>query len=386
MERVREAIGLDRGRRREQALRRHLAAVEGLARPVVGVAAAEEVAVDPLEGQQRAPGPRPARGPSVPLALRCVRVRPAPSPPTSRSGARRARGSRRSCACGAILGQTKRSTLGTTRRPAARPAGRPARHARPGPPGRGSGRPPPRPAPRPEPGTTGHRRRDGGRAPRRQVAAPRREVPEVAPHDGRVDVVVVEAPGHGRRRSAPRLGGSSSASAGPLVKTPSDGAASRGTHGSDERRRARARSAGACAPRCSRARRCRRSRGSAPAARRSGTRPSTARCRSSPGSRPGRARRSGCPPPASAAPRLRRPRLAATTGVYDSRSGSCWELSPDAEVVDRDEDPAPLRVPVRLGAAGRARADPRCSSPASSRRPAWRSRRRGPAGDLVGRR
>ena len=53
VERVRETIRLDGGRRGEQALGRHLPSVQGLARPEVGVAAAEQVAVDPLEVQQR---------------------------------------------------------------------------------------------------------------------------------------------------------------------------------------------------------------------------------------------------------------------------------------------------------------------------------------------
>jgi hypothetical protein len=43
---------LNRGRRRHQALGRHLPAVEGLARSEVGVAGPEQVAVDALERQQ----------------------------------------------------------------------------------------------------------------------------------------------------------------------------------------------------------------------------------------------------------------------------------------------------------------------------------------------
>ena len=52
VQRVRETHRLDGGRGGEQALRRHLPAVQGLARPVVGVPAVEEIAVEPLEGQQ----------------------------------------------------------------------------------------------------------------------------------------------------------------------------------------------------------------------------------------------------------------------------------------------------------------------------------------------
>ncbi len=52
VQRVREPVRLDGGRGGQQALGRHLPAVEGLARPVVGVAPPEEVAVDPLERQQ----------------------------------------------------------------------------------------------------------------------------------------------------------------------------------------------------------------------------------------------------------------------------------------------------------------------------------------------
>ncbi len=52
MQRVREAVRFHSGRRGEETLRRHLPAVEVLTRPVVGVATAEQVTVDPLEGQQ----------------------------------------------------------------------------------------------------------------------------------------------------------------------------------------------------------------------------------------------------------------------------------------------------------------------------------------------
>ena len=53
VEGVGQPAGFDRGRGGEQALCRHLAPEEGAARPVVGVPAAEEVLVDPLECQER---------------------------------------------------------------------------------------------------------------------------------------------------------------------------------------------------------------------------------------------------------------------------------------------------------------------------------------------
>ena len=57
VERVGEAVGLHGGGRGEQALRRHLPAVE-VARPVVGVAPTEQVTVDPLQGRRERSRPR----------------------------------------------------------------------------------------------------------------------------------------------------------------------------------------------------------------------------------------------------------------------------------------------------------------------------------------
>ena len=53
VEGVREPSCLDGGRGGEQALRRHLPAEEGAAWPVVGVAATEEVLVDPFQSEER---------------------------------------------------------------------------------------------------------------------------------------------------------------------------------------------------------------------------------------------------------------------------------------------------------------------------------------------
>ena len=53
VKRVWQPAGLDGGGGREQTLGRHLAAVEGPARAVVGVAAAEQILVDPFQREQR---------------------------------------------------------------------------------------------------------------------------------------------------------------------------------------------------------------------------------------------------------------------------------------------------------------------------------------------
>ncbi len=220
VQRVGEAALLDRGRRRDRgtapppARRRASGAAE------VGVAPAEEVAVDPLERRAATSGRWPARGPS-PVRRRATHA-PVPTPPTSRYGSRTTPASPQSCACAPCAGRRRSPRSPPTRRPAARPADRPARRARPRRRAPGSAPPPPRPACRPgDMHHSGDRQRHRGRAPRRQRAAPGRVVVEVPPHDVGVDVVVVEAPRQRRDVAGASLGVPSSASAGALVTTPS---------------------------------------------------------------------------------------------------------------------------------------------------------------------
>ena len=199
VERVGKAVGLHGGRRGEQTLRRHLPAVEGLAWSVVGVATAEEVTVDPLEGQQgrevfgavevhhprRRPHPLRPRLDAPPEEL----ARPGEVVHVSHS-----RADEEVHAPGRLVrprlpsrihqhiafAQAHEDGAADRRRLGQRPAGREAPH--------------------------GDRRRHGGRCPRRQVATPGGEVPEVAPHDVGIDVVVVEAPGHGIGTRSRRTG------------------------------------------------------------------------------------------------------------------------------------------------------------------------------------
>ncbi len=103
VERVGQAPGLHGGRRGEQTLRRHLPAVERLTRSVVGVATAEEVTIDSLEGEQgrEVLGAVELRHPRA-ARTQCAHV-----------SMRRQNSSQRPaklCMC-PILGQTKRSTL-----------------------------------------------------------------------------------------------------------------------------------------------------------------------------------------------------------------------------------------------------------------------------------
>ncbi len=112
VERVGQPVGLDGRCRRQEALRGHLAAEKALARPVVGVAAAEQVAVHAVEGQQR----RQVAGHlevhqetrSDACASRTARTQPAH---VSRRLQNSSRVPAKLCMC-PILGQTKRSTLG----------------------------------------------------------------------------------------------------------------------------------------------------------------------------------------------------------------------------------------------------------------------------------
>ena len=111
VQRVRQAALLDCGRGGQQALGRHLPAVQGWARAVVGVAGAEQVPVDPFEGQQlgqvvgdlelggHVVAAFQARTQSAHVSMRCQNSSLVPP---------------KLCMC-AILGHTNTSTLGAER-------------------------------------------------------------------------------------------------------------------------------------------------------------------------------------------------------------------------------------------------------------------------------
>ena len=108
MQRMGQTVGLDRRRGGQQALRGHLAPEERLARAVVGIAPTEQVAVDPLQGEERSQIPRQLEvghgAPDPPATtMRCARTH------SAHVSIRRQNSSRvpaKLCMC-AIFGQTK---------------------------------------------------------------------------------------------------------------------------------------------------------------------------------------------------------------------------------------------------------------------------------------
>ena len=198
MERMGKAPGLDRRRGRQEALGGDLPPIEGLARSVVGVAAAEEVSVDPLQQEERGEVVgqlqvhHDAAGRLV--AYRTHPVRPRlDAPPEELAGpgevvhVRHARADEEVDTVGRLVRSrlTPRVdedvTLAQRDEDGAADGGRLRQR-------RAGGQAPQH-----------RRRRDGGGSPRRHVAVPGGVVLQVPPHHRRVDVVVVEAPGHRHR-------------------------------------------------------------------------------------------------------------------------------------------------------------------------------------------